>query len=168
MLLLGSPLLTLVVLLFPLLFFGGLGSLASTTLNDRTLRWVLPWSCVTLGCFLLLSLTVFPRLYALFETQGLLVRAVGVILSLAPVGILMGLPFPVALRLFSPVAAPMVPWVWGVNATGCVWGSVMAVRLAVSWGLPVVIGLSGVVYILAAGWAYCLLTKRLQPDVAYP
>lgn len=165
-LVLGSPTLTLAALLFPLLFFGGVGSLASTALSDYTLTRVLPWSCVALSCLLLLVLITFPFLRAGLDTQDLVGRTFSVILLLAPLGVLMGLPFPLALRLLSPMVAPIMPWLWGVNAVGCVLGSVIAMRFAISWGLSTVIGLSAMFYLLAGGIAYRLLTQRRRVSVA--
>lgn len=166
MLVLGSPTLTLAALLFPLLFFGGMGSWASTALNHRTLTRVLPWSCVTLSCLLLLLLVSFPFLRPGLEMQSLLGRTLSVITLLAPLGVLMGLPFPIALRLLSPMVAPIMPWLWGVNAVACVLGSVVAMRVAISWGLAMVISLSALLYLLAGGLAYRLLTKTQPASIA--
>jgi spermidine synthase len=164
---LGSPTLTLVVLLFPLLSLSGLGSLASTALSDRMLRWLLPWSCVVLGGLLLLSCAAFPWVRSWLETQYLLKRLLGFMLLLAPLGMLMGLPFPVALRLLSPMATSIMPWIWGMNAVACVLGSVLAVRFAVAWGLPAVHILGATLYLLAGGMAYGLLLQQ-QPSPARP
>jgi hypothetical protein len=166
MLVLGSPTLTLVALLFPLLFFGGVGSLASRRLSDRMLMRLLPWSCAALSCLLVLVLEAFPLVRSGLETQGLFGRTLSVMLLLAPLGVLMGLPFPVALRLLSPMVAPIMPWLWGVNAVACVLGSVVAMRFALSWGLSMVISLSALLYLLAGGIAYRLLTKVQPSSVA--
>ncbi|MCZ6874650.1 MAG: hypothetical protein O7G88_14155, partial [bacterium] len=167
MLVLGSPTLTLVALLLPLLFFGGVGSLASTLLSDPTLRRLLPWSCMALGFFLVLYLVTFPALRPLLEQQGLLARVLSTMILLAPLGLLMGLPFPVGLRLLSPMADTIVPWVWGVNSVACVLGSVAAVSLAVSWGLQAVVILGALVYVLAGCWAHCLLADKPQPVILH-
>jgi precorrin-6B methylase 2 len=159
-LVLGSPTLTLVVLLFPLLFFGGLGSLGGTVLDDRTLRRLLPWSCMAIGVLLLLSLATFPRLLFLLEKQALFGRAVSTAALLAPLGALMGLPFPVALRLLSPMAETITPWAWGVNAVASVLGAVAAVVIAMTWGLQAVLLLGALVYLGAGCWVRCLLVKE--------
>jgi hypothetical protein len=160
MLVLGSPTLTLVALLVPLLGCGGAGSLASAALRDRTLSRLVPWSCIALGGLLGLYLAAFPALRTLLEHQPLRARVPGTMLLFAPLGVLMGLPFPVTLRLLSPMAETIVPWVWGVNAVACVLGSVAAVRLASSWGLQEVVMLGALVYILAGCWAHRLLAQH--------
>ena len=164
----ATVLLLEVVVLFPLLCFGGMGSLASTRLSDHTLRRVLPWSCVALGFLLVFYLAAFPALRSLLAHQNLLACTLSTMLLLAPLGLLMGLPFPVALRLLSPMAETMMPWVWGVNAVACVLGSVAAVSLAIAWGLQAVVVLGAFVYVLAGCWAHRLLVKQKQPMGRHP
>ena len=159
MLVVGSPTLIFVTLLFPLLVFGGVSSLASTALSDRLLQRLLPWTCMALGGLLMMDLVAFPVLRGVLETQDLAVRVVGTMMFLAPLGTCMGLPFPVALHLLSPPARALTPWVWGVNTGACVLGSVTAIHLAVSWGFQAVVLLSALLYILAGCWAHYLLAK---------
>ena len=163
MLILGAPTLTFVVLLVPLLCGGGVGSLASTALSDRTLRRVFPWSCLMLGVLLCVHLLALPSLLPLLAKQTLLARALGTMGLLAPLGVLMGLPFPVALRLLAPQAATLTPWAWGVNAVGSVLGSVAAVGMAVAWGLQAVLMVSALVYVCTGWWAHALLRKIPSP-----
>ena len=160
MLVLGSPTLTLVALLFPVLFFGGVGSLASSALSDRTLRRLLPWSCIALGFLLMLYLAALPALRILLDKQDLLARLLGTVALLAPLGLLMGLPFPVALHILSPRADTITPWVWGVNGVACVLGSVAAVSMAVSWGLQASVIGGALLYVLAGCWVRRLLGKQ--------
>jgi hypothetical protein len=163
MLVVGSPTLTLVALLFPLLFFGGLGSLASTALSDHMLQRLLPATCVALGVVLVLYLAAFPAIRAVLEPQHLPLRLLSTMVLLAPLGTLMGLPFPVALRLLAPVAQSTTPWVWGVSAAACVLGSVAAISLAVLWGLQAVVLLGALLYLLAGYWSRRLLVQQRQP-----
>lgn len=65
------------------------------------------------------------------------------------------------------LATAIMPWVWGVNAVACVLGSVLAVRLAVAWGLPAVHILGATFYLVAGGMAYGLLLQQ-QPSRARP
>jgi hypothetical protein len=162
LLVLGSPTLALVALLFPLLFCGGLSSMLSTRLSDATLRRVLPWSCLVLGALLVLYLTTFPALRILLESRNQPVRVVSSMLLLAPLGMVMGLPFPVALRLLSPMAEAIVPWAWGVNTVACVLGSVAAVSLAVSFGVQAVVLVAALLYGLAGWWVRRLCRQGMQ------
>jgi spermidine synthase len=160
MLVLGSPTLTLVVLLVPLLCCGGVGSLASAALSDQTLSRVVPWSCIALGVLLGLYLAAFPALRTLLGHQPLLARVLGTMLLFAPLGVLMGLPFPMALRLLSPRSATLSPWIWGVNMVAGVLGSVAAVSLAVARGFQSVVIVGALIYVLAGCWAHRLLAQH--------
>ena len=112
-----------------------------------------------LGVLLGVYLTALPHLLTGLEKRALLVRSLGTMGLLAPLGMLMGLPFPTALRVLAPLAAAITPWAWGVNAVACVLGSVAAVGLAVAWGLQAVLSVSALVYVCTGWWAYYLLGK---------
>ena len=84
---------------------------------------------------------------------------------LAPLGLLMGVPFPVALRLLSPPGPPHHFQGLGVYTVACVLGSVAAVSLAAAWGLQTVVLLGACVSVLAGYWVRRLLRKQPQPVV---
>lgn len=69
-----------------------------------------------------------------FDFQGSpAVPKVGLCISgLAPLGLLMGMPFPTGLRLCSIQWPSMTPWAWAVNGTTRVLGSVLGVMQAES------------------------------------
>ncbi|HEX3093559.1 MAG TPA: hypothetical protein VHW72_13095, partial [Candidatus Angelobacter sp.] len=66
-------------------------------------------------------------------------------LVLAPLGFLMGMPFPTGLRLVKTVE-----WAWALNAAASVLGSVMAMIIAIHFGLTVTLLCAAVAYLLAA------------------
>jgi len=66
-------------------------------------------------------------------------------LVLAPLGFLMGMPFPTGLRL-----VPTVEWAWALNAAASVLGSVMAMVIAIQFGLTITLLSAAVAYALAA------------------
>ena len=70
------------------------------------------------------------------------------VLLLIPLGLLMGMPFPLGIRLVDRVNPGLVAWAWGVNGFSSVVGSILAVMIAQSYGFSVVIGLAVVVYLL--------------------
>jgi hypothetical protein len=63
---------------------------------------------------------------------------VGVI-SLAPLGILMGMPFPKGIAWLERAAPDLIPWVWAVNGAVSVVASVLAALVALSVGFTVVL-----------------------------
>jgi hypothetical protein len=74
-----------------------------------------------------------------------------VLVCLAPVGLLMGLPFPLGLAKLEASAPDLVPWVWGVNGSVSVVTSVLAAILALSSGFTLVLWLGVGMYAGAVG-----------------
>src|SRR5436305_15287763 len=54
---------------------------------------------------------------------------------IAPLGFVMGMPFPTALQRLEAWHAPSVRWAWSLNAAASVLGSVAALVLALYLGL---------------------------------
>ena len=71
---------------------------------------------------------------------------------LIPLGFVMGMPFPTGLRALAALPAPEFPagqsasdnaveWAWAMNAAASVLGSVLAMVIAIQFGLTVTLGL---------------------------
>ena len=77
---------------------------------------------------------------------------------LVPLGLAMGLPFPAGLRSFASAPAAEFPaqennaveWAWAMNASSSVMGSVLAMVIAIHFGLNVTLACGAAAY-LAAG-----------------
>jgi hypothetical protein len=70
---------------------------------------------------------------------------------LAPVGFLMGMPFPggITSLLERSGRAPLVSWAWAVNGATSVIASVLAALLALSFGFGWVLRLGALLYLSA-------------------
>ena len=69
---------------------------------------------------------------------------------LAPLGLLMGMPFPLGLALARESGAmPWIPWFWAVNGSASVLSSVLAVVLATTLGFSAALGAGLAAYGLA-------------------
>ena len=64
---------------------------------------------------LLATAYVMPMLFSAALGIPLLFRVVLAVVLLAPLGILLGMPFPMGLRIVYEEASALVPWSWGVN-----------------------------------------------------
>jgi hypothetical protein len=75
---------------------------------------------------------------------------------MAPMALLMGLPFPAGLRFLSARSAAWIPWAWGVNGCFSVAGTVLSTILLVEGGFRMTMFVGGAAYALAAmstiGW----------------
>jgi len=149
---LGQPAYAVTTVLFSLLFFSGLGSRFSQGIP------------ASLALFLLVVAVLgFPLLVKqVFEsTLGLSLAArLGLsTLLLAPIGFLMGVPFPAGIaHLAAAGRATIVPWSWGVNGAASVVSAVLAALLALSLGFGWVLRLGAACY--AGAWLMDRLWAR--------
>ncbi|HSB67388.1 MAG TPA: hypothetical protein VLD65_12485, partial [Anaerolineales bacterium] len=116
---------------------------------------------------LALLLFVYPfALPALFnQTLGLPLNVKLVLgsLMLAPIGLLMGIPFPSGISLLSGYRQSeiMIPWAWGVNGATSVVSSILAALLALSWGFRLVMYIGTACY--AGAWLMAWVMATLPP-----
>lgn len=137
---LGQPVYGLTAVLFALLLFSGLGSLTSPRLPHRP-------ALVALIMLLLIYPILLPRLFSLFLGARLALRLLIAVLTLAPLGFLLGLPFPKGIAVLEFLAPELIPWAWGVNGAASVVASVGAALLALSAGFSWVLLLGSLCYL---------------------
>src|SRR5205085_1813340 len=120
---LGHPVHALWVVIFSMLVSSGLGSnFSRRILRKSEGRLIKALGCVALGAALL-ALAVSTLLGALVWLPfGL--KVVMTVALIAPLGFVMGMPFPTALDRLEAWHAPSVRWAWSLNAASSVLGSV--------------------------------------------
>ena len=155
-----------------MLLSSGLGSLASRK-----------WLAGKANAAIPLILIIAAILLYVFVLPGLLNALVGLPLIakflisgvlLVPLGFAMGMPFPTGLRALASFPAPEFPanekneieqsaveWAWAMNAASSVLGSVLAMVIAIQFGLNVTLACGAVAYLLALA-----LTKTVSPRTA--
>jgi hypothetical protein len=84
----------------------------------------------------------------------------------APLGAIMGMPFPTGLKLVSQWGDRAVPWMWGVNGGTTVLGSILAVMIAIEMNFTTVFVLAAAGYAIALG--LLALLRRRGPETATP
>jgi hypothetical protein len=139
---LGHPTYALTVVVFLLLLSSGIGSVAARRWISGSNR-VLPLLGLIAG-LILLNVLVLPWLLSLAIGLPFALKLGLSGLVLAPLGFLMGMPFPTGLRLVKTVE-----WAWALNAAASVLGSVMAMIIAIHYGLTVTLVCAAVAYLLA-------------------
>jgi spermidine synthase len=160
-LLLGKPVYAMTVVLFSLLLFSGIGSLVSGRFEDpsRSLR-------MALGAILLLSLTyVFLLPSAITSLLGLAtqVRIGAAVALLAPIGLVLGMAYPLGIRVLTAHVPDLVPWAWGINGALSVVASVLAIYSSSRIGFAATM-LTGIAA-YAVG-LICMLLVRETPRAA--
>ena len=73
----------------------------------------------------------------------------------------MGMPFPTGLRALEGRQAASIEWAWAMNAAASVLGSVLAMVIAIHFGLTVTLACGAMAY-LAAGFLSSALKSRMR------
>jgi hypothetical protein len=154
---LGHPAYAFSGVLFTILLFSGLGSQLSPRISLRVALGALVLSLVALP-FLL------PSLLTAFLGLAFPLRLVATAVILAPLGILMGMPFPGGISWMANGAGSpnLVPWVWAVNGAASVIASILAALLALSFGFNWVFRIGALCY--AGAWLMLQWISRTSPS----
>ena len=126
-LLLGHPIFTLSILLFTLLAAGGIGSLSSG-------RFSTTWVCAGISLLAAAYALSLPHLVPVLLWMPLGARIAVAIAVAAPLGFLMGMPFPRGLQAVGVGPFPPPPFYWGLNGVFSVVGSLGTMAVAVIFG----------------------------------
>ena len=139
---LGQPVYAFSAVLCALLLFSGWGSFLAPRL---------PWRASLLGLSALICLypLLLPALFDAFLRFDLAIRLPVAILSLAPLGFLMGIPFAKGIAIVDRIAPSLIPWAWGINGCASVLSSILATLLALSWGFSLVLIAASGAYLVA-------------------
>jgi hypothetical protein len=162
---LGHPTYALTVVIFLMLLASGAGSVVSRNWLAHSARvwmallaiilalavyvWVLP---------VILHQYVGAEFFAKLAISGAL---------LAPLGFAMGIPFPTGLRALAEnglaAGSNSIEWAWAMNAASSVLGSVLAIVIAIQFGLNATLACGAGAYLAAL-----LLSNklRLRPSMA--
>ena len=153
---LGYPTYALTVVVFLMLLSSGAGSLVSRRWFSEPTRVLIALAFIVVA----LSIYVFvlPRLLESMIGMAFTGKLAISALLLIPVGFAMGMPFPSGLRALSSTKAVAaqsehgaVEWAWAMNAASSVLGSVLAIVVAIQFGLTVTLACGAVAYLLAIG-----------------
>jgi hypothetical protein len=154
--------------IFLLMISSGAGSLFSRL-----------WLPRTNSCWVPLVLVIVTLLADVVFLPGRLAALVGLAFQyrllvsgvlLIPLGFVMGMPFPTGLRALAALPAPeflaaeesaenAVEWAWAMNAAASVLGSVLAMVIAIQFGLTVTLSCGAAAYLLALLLMPTLRTK---------
>jgi len=154
-----QPTYSFAVVLFTILVCSGLGSLAS----DR-LRRVLPQAILVLALLAALYPLVLSSFFGAALGLALPFRLLVSVGILAPLSFLMGIPFPLGVRIVGDTGPELIPWAWGINGCASVVASVLAMVLALSFGFSWVLVGAAAAY-LAGVSAMFAVARRWRASV---
>jgi hypothetical protein len=131
---LGHPTYTFSIILFSMILFTGMGSLASDRLEIAGRAWHVGIPLGVAASVALLALLAPPILAASIGS-GLGARAAVVVALTAAPSFLAGFCFPLGIRLVGRVSPGATAWMWGVNGAFGVLGSILAVVVSLWAGI---------------------------------
>jgi spermidine synthase len=147
---LGHPTYALTVVVFLMLLSSGAGSVASRRWIANPSRVWLPLMVIVAA--LMIDVWILPpilnRLVGVPFAAKLFISA----FTLAPVGFVMGMPFPAGLRALAAnrgKKGDSIEWAWAMNAASSVLGSVLAIVIAIQFGLNTTLLCGAASYVLA-------------------
>ncbi|HVP43738.1 MAG TPA: hypothetical protein VMS96_09910 [Terriglobales bacterium] len=162
---LGHPTYALTVVVFLMLLSSGAGSVLSRRwlARPKNVRTVV--ALIVAG--ILSYLYLLPRLLTALVGQDFGLKLLLSALLIVPLGLAMGMPFPTGLRALAgstagrPTPAALdgssIEWAWAMNAASSVLGSVLAMVVAIHFGLAATLIGGAVAYLLAglftASWS---------------
>ncbi len=143
---LGHPVYSLAVTLMLLILSTGVGSLASDGLAARS-----PRVLVALPLVLALALAGLPAAISAsmpaVAAAGLAAKVLVIAALTVPLGLLLGLCFPLGMTLLRSRAPAAMSWMWGLNGALGVLGSAVAVLVSMSLGISRCFWLAAVCYL---------------------
>jgi spermidine synthase len=146
---LADPVYANTIVITVLLISSGIGSVVSGRFKGDS-RLVVGLACV--GIVGMMGFLLFGSAPILRATLGypLLLKVLIAIGCITPLGLLLGVPFPMGLATLSKVRRSAIPWAWGVNGALSVSGTELTRILSTSMGFSTVLAVTAGLYLAAA------------------
>lgn len=148
---LGHPTYGLAVVLFSILVFSGIGSLLTERFLRADRRLTLLAPLVALLVVVVASGLATVPILRTFDGATTPMRVLVAVALLAPMALVMGMPFAIGMR--TAAAHPGVPtaYLWGINGATSVSASVLGVAIALFAGISVSFWCGAVAYVVSLG-----------------
>lgn len=143
---LGYPVYSLSVVLFTMLLSSALGSLMAGRFSSRR---ALPGMLAILVAVLFVYALALPVALASARGAGIVARILISVAVIAPLGFVMGMPFPSGIRRAGQESKELVSWAWAVNGGASVFGSTLCVLISMAQGFTASFIVGTVVYLVA-------------------
>ncbi|MFQ5408927.1 MAG: hypothetical protein ACE5FI_10985 [Anaerolineales bacterium] len=150
---LGRPVYGLALVIAGVLAFSGLGSITAR-------RWDLHVALAALVALALLAPLYLPFVFDAALGRPLAWRMLVGLLVLAPLGLLLGVPFAAGLAQLETTAPQRIGWAWAINGSASVVSAVLAPLLSLSFGFNAVLLAGAACYLGALSVARVKGTKR--------
>lgn len=157
---LGHPTYGLSVVLFAVLLSSGAGSYFTSGVTPSGVSRPgvrrLAMTSVVLAVFGIATPAIAHAIEPL-DTTWRILASVGV---LFPIGFMMGMAFPLGMKLAASHSDALTPWFWGLNGAASVLASVLSVCIALTWSISTAFWCGWVCYLVALV-AFIRASRRL-------
>jgi hypothetical protein len=132
---LGHPVYSLTTVMFTLLLSGGVGSYSTSAIGrpgafgSPLARWL------SLLCVVAVSGAITPPAISAFQGVSTTLRILIAAALLSPLGLVMGMAFPIGMQIAGKRDRALTPWLWGINGAMSVWASVFSVAIALTFNI---------------------------------
>lgn len=144
---LDHPVYAVSAVLFSILVFSGIGSFISKSYAETKSLFKI---IAALAIALVITTIALSYIINLFLGNSLILRGIITLTILCPIAILMGMPFPIGMKILGEEEKEVIPWAWCVNGAASVLSSILSIIIAMSFGFNAVLFLAALTY-LAAG-----------------
>jgi hypothetical protein len=160
---LGHPTYGLTVVLFSVLLFSGMGSMLTERFAtaDRPRRLVV--AMVGLLAVVVLFGLVSAAVLRATEGETTPLRIAVAVGLLAPLSLMMGMPFALGMRMAATRPGATTAFMWGINGAMSVCGSVFGLVAALFFGIAAAFWIGALAYVVAA-LAMWRITARGEAD----
>lgn len=156
---LGHPTYSLTVVLFTMLLASSIGSYLTNRISKEKLERETQIRLVWLLVAMLIYGMGTPMFLDSFRAAAAVYRIIVASAILFPLGLFMGMAFPLGLKLADREFRNLTPWFWGLNGAASVCATVLSVVIAISSGITTTFAAGAGCYLLAL-LALVLASKR--------
>ena len=167
---LGHPTYSLAVALFTLLISSGIGSYLSMNVsnlqqasgtNKENFIKVSYLRFLALLIVLILFGLLTPFIIITFREYSTLIRIIVSASILFPLGLFMGMAFPIGMKYASVNSTQITPWLWGINGVMSVLATVLSIVIAMNYGISTSYWTGAVCYLFAVG-SFVIISKKTK------
>jgi Spermine/spermidine synthase domain len=146
---LGHPTYGLSVVLFALLLSSGLGSYLTDGIAPGRISAAGRQRLILLVVILAVFGAATPAIARWSEPMTTPIRILAAVVLLFPVGLFMGMAFPLGMKVAAARSRTLTPWFWGLNGAASVLASVLSVCIALTWSISTAFWTGWTCYLIA-------------------
>ncbi len=142
-----NPVYAISIILSTLLFFGGIGSLITNKFKDENLLKHVKKIIFFLSLYMIIFIVSFDFIYQNLLHSSIYLKIITAVLLILIPSTLIGMLFPIGLRITNSNFYRYIPYMWGINGIASVLGSVIAMIFLLHFGINVTFIIGIIFYI---------------------